>query len=76
MLFRSYGLAMTVAGAAVKLAPFDMADALAVVATLAPDIAGLAAAAAAAPEPLVRSAPLVELRAERHCAWEVRLFAS
>jgi len=71
-----YGSAMTIAGAAVKLAAFDMADALAVVVALAPDLDALAAAAAAAPEPIIRSAPLTELRADRHRAWEVRLFAS
>ena len=71
-----YGSAMTVAGAAVKLAAFDMADALAVVAGLAGELDALASAAAAAPDPIIRSAPLVELRAERHRAWEVRLFAS
>jgi len=71
-----YGMAMTVAGAAVKLAAFDMADALAVVAGLAADIEAVAAEAAVATDSSPRSAPLVELRAEHHRAWEVRLFAS
>lgn len=71
-----YGLAMTVAGAAVKLAAFDMADVLAEVAACSPTIDALARQGAGEPVIHPRSAPLLELRAEVHRAWEVRLFAS
>ncbi|MCC6435642.1 MAG: urease accessory protein UreF [Acidimicrobiales bacterium] len=71
-----YGVAMTIASAAAKLAALDMADALAVVAGLATDVDALAVTAAAAAAPRPRSAPWQELRAEDHRAWEVRLFAS
>lgn len=71
-----YGVAMTVASAAAKLAALDMADALAVVAGLSGDIESIAADGASSPVASARSAPLTELRAEDHRAWEVRLFAS
>ena len=69
------------ASAAVRLLPLDAADAMAVgmrLASMGEDIArtsALAAAARAAKGP-AWSAPLVELRAEDHAGWEVRLFAS
>jgi urease accessory protein len=71
------------ASAAVRLLPIDAADAMSVVALLSPLAASVAhaGAAAASPDrPLVDgpawSAPLIELRAEDHARWEVRLFAS
>ncbi len=76
----TYGLAMTVAGAAAKLAAIDMADALGTVASLAAEIDTVAAAAAALAAGggtvRPRSAPWHERRADHHRAWEVRLFAS
>jgi urease accessory protein len=71
-----HGAVLTVASAAAKLAALDMADALAAVAAIAPAIGAVAARAGAAPSIRPRSAPLTELRAELHHAWEVRLFAS
>lgn len=67
--------------AAVRLLPVDMADAMAVAARLAPVVEALAARAAAlAAGPLdegpAASAPVLELRADEHARWEVRLFAS
>jgi urease accessory protein len=71
------------ASAAVRLLPIDAADAMSVVALLAPLAASVAhtGAAAASPERSLIdgpawSAPLNELRAEDHARWEVRLFAS
>jgi urease accessory protein len=67
--------------AAVRLLPIDAADAMAVAMGLAPLAESVAAAGcAAALGPMAGgpawSAPLVELRAEDHARWEVRLFAS
>jgi urease accessory protein len=71
-----HGALMGPATAAPKLAAFDMADVLSVVARLAPladAVVRRALDAAECPSP---AAPLMELRAERHAQWEVRLFAS
>ena len=67
--------------AAVRLLPIDMADAMAVASRLAPVVEVHAAAAAALADGPVEdgpawSAPVLELRAEEHAGWEVRLFAS
>lgn len=69
------------ASAAVRLLPIDAADAMAVAMRLAPLAERVAAAGVeAATKPVgdgpAWSAPLVELRAEQHARWEVRLFAS
>jgi urease accessory protein len=67
--------------AAVRLLPVDAADAMAVamgLSALSAEVAAAGCAAAARPlcEGPAWSAPLVELRAELHARWEVRLFAS
>ena len=72
-----HGSLMGGAAAAVRLLPIDMADATAMVARLAP----LADKLAHETAPLASngpawSAPALELRAEEHARWEVRLFAS
>jgi urease accessory protein len=69
------------ASAAVRLLPIDAADAMAVAARLAPLAeevarAGVSAAAGPRSEGSAWSAPLLEIRAEDHARWEVRLFAS
>ncbi|MFB7134138.1 urease accessory protein UreF [Streptomyces sp. NPDC056237] len=73
------------ATAAVRLLSLDPFDATAVLARLAPDLDRIAAAAAAAagriPEEGVdalpaASAPLLDITAQQHAAWPVRLFAS
>jgi urease accessory protein len=69
------------ASAAVRLLLIDAADAMAVAMGLAPladAVAGAAVVAARHPpaEGPAHSAPLLELRAEQHARWEVRLFAS
>lgn len=63
--------------AAVRLLPIDAADAMAVAMGLCP-LAEEMAAEGAAPRASgpAWSAPLLELRAEDHARWEVRLFAS
>jgi urease accessory protein len=64
--------------AAVRLLPIDAADAMAVAVRLGP-LAESVAAEGASWGPVAGpawSAPLVELRAEDHARWEVRLFAS
>ncbi len=76
-----HGLLAGGASACVRLLPVDMADAMAVVARLAPLAAAVAREAAAlAAGPLedgpAWSAPAFERRAEEHAGWEVRLFAS
>jgi urease accessory protein len=73
------------ATAAVRLLGLDPFDATAVLARLAPDIDQTAAAATAAahliPEQGIdalpaASAPLLDITAQQHAAWPVRLFAS
>lgn len=70
------------ATAAVRLLSLDPFDATAVLARLAPELDEVAAQAAAAaladdPEALpAASAPLLDITAEAHAAWSVRLFAS
>ena len=78
-----HGLLAGGASAAVRLLPIDAADAMAVAMRLsaqAEDIAASSAAVARRRGPLADgpawSAPLLELRAEDHARWEVRLFAS
>ncbi|MFI9582268.1 urease accessory protein UreF [Streptomyces sp. NPDC052236] len=73
------------AAAAVRLLSLDPFDATAVLARLAPDLDRTAAAAAAATERIpeegidalpAASAPLLDITAQQHAAWPVRLFAS
>lgn len=76
-----HSLVAGTASACVRLLPIDMADAMAVAAGLAPlaaDVAATAAALAVGPleDGPAWSAPVLELRAEEHARWEVRLFAS
>jgi urease accessory protein len=75
-----HGILMGGAAAAVRLLPIDMADAAAVIAGLAPladrIVHQAAAGATAIEEWPAWSAPALELRAEEHARWEVRLFAS
>lgn len=65
--------------AAPKLMAIDMTDACAIAVRLAPSCTAAVdealAATSSGDEPMW-SSPLVELRAERHATWEVRLFAS
>ena len=65
--------------AAPKLMPIDMADVCAIAVQLAPVASAAVAEAMWAldtDDQPCWSAPLIELRAERHADWEVRLFAS
>ncbi|HEX2701220.1 MAG TPA: urease accessory UreF family protein [Acidimicrobiales bacterium] len=76
-----HGLLAGAASACVRLLPVDTAEAMAVVAGLgglADETAARAAALAAGPieDGPAWSAPALELRAEAHAGWEVRLFAS
>ncbi|OEU91802.1 urease accessory protein UreF [Streptomyces abyssalis] len=69
------------ATAAVRLLALDPFEATAVIARLAPDMDGVAGEAAEAVRGGVdalpaASAPLLEVTAEQHAAWPVRLFAS
>lgn len=71
-----HSLLMGTAAAAPKLFSIDMVDAMRAAASVAA-MADAAVATAADPNPpSPRSAPLTELRAEAHAAWDVRLFAS
>jgi urease accessory protein len=74
-------LVVGAASAAVRLLPIDAADAMAVAMRLTPCAEEVAASGCLfANGPLADgpawSAPLVEVRAEQHARWEVRLFAS
>jgi urease accessory protein len=71
-----YEDAATVAAAAPKLLAVDAADASGWVAAVAPRVEALAAEAAAATELSAATAPLLDLRAERHAHDTRRLFAS
>ena len=78
-----HGIAASAASAAVRLLAMDAADAMAVALALAglgDEVSATAAARARAGGALADgpawSAPLLELRAEAHARWEVRLFAS
>ncbi|MCT2589510.1 urease accessory protein UreF [Streptomyces sp. N2-109] len=73
------------ATATVRLLSLDPFDATAVLARLAPDLDKTAAAAAAAAQRIpedgtdalpAASAPLLDITAQQHAAWPVRLFAS
>ncbi|MDT3399462.1 urease accessory UreF family protein, partial [Streptomyces sp. B1866] len=73
------------ATAAVRLLSLDPLDATAVLARLAPDLDTVAGQAAAAARAALREgpgalpaacAPLLDITAEQHAAWPVRLFAS
>ncbi|NGN70417.1 urease accessory protein UreF [Streptomyces sp. A7024] len=73
------------ATAAVRLLSLDPFDATAVLARLAPEMDGVAARATAAAERAAAegtdalpaaSAPLLDITAEQHATWPVRLFAS
>ena len=71
-----HGALLGPASAAPKLGGFDMGQVVGVVARLsrlADRVAATALRESSCPLP---SAPLLELRAERHARWEVRLFAS
>jgi urease accessory protein len=74
-------LATSAATAAVRLLGLDPFEVHAVLSALAPDVDALAAAAVAASGGAVdrfpaTSGPLVDILAEEHATWEVRLFAS
>jgi urease accessory protein len=71
-----HGVLMGVLTAAPKLFAIDMTDAMAIAAALAPLADDIADEAASMPLPPAVGAPAVDLRAERHASWEVRLFAS
>lgn len=75
-MLAAHGQLMAVASAAPKLFAIDMIDALVVVSALAEAVQILVAEVATLSECPNLAAPLVELRAERHATWEVRLFAS
>jgi urease accessory protein len=71
-----HGVLMGVLTAAPKLFAIDMTDAMAIAAALAPLADDIADEAASMPLLPAVGAPAVDLRAERHASWEVRLFAS
>jgi urease accessory protein len=71
-----HGVLMGVLTAAPKLFAIDMTDAMAIAAALAPLADDIASEAASLLSPPTVGAPAVDLRAERHASWEVRLFAS
>jgi urease accessory protein len=71
-----HGVLMGVLTAAPKLFAIDMTDAMAIAAAMAPLAEDIASEAASMPLPPAVGAPAVDLRAERHASWEVRLFAS
>lgn len=71
-----HALAAGVVAAAPRLFALDTAEVMAVAVGLAPMVDRVAAEAATSAEPPLRASPLVDLRAQRHAAWEVRLFAS
>ena len=78
-LVAAYGAVTGPASAAVRLLGLDPYEVQAVLAGLAPEcdaVAGRAAAAAARGELPAASAPLLDIGAEEHATWEVRLFAS
>lgn len=64
------------ATAAPKLFAIDMVDAMRATIGLTPEIDAAAAVGLLDAPPPPRSAPLCELRAQAHAAWDVRLFAS
>lgn len=70
------GCLMTALSAAPKLMALDMADAMAIALELSTDADAIVASVVDATDAPLRSAPLTELRAERHVTWEVRLFVS
>jgi urease accessory protein len=76
-----HGMATSCATAAVRLLGLDPYDVHAMLASFAPDIDALAAAAVIESDEAIDrlpalSSPLVEILAEDHATWEVRLFAS
>jgi urease accessory protein len=78
-LAAAYGAVTGPAGAAVRRLSLDPLEVHAVTAGLASeieDVAGSAVAAAAAGRLPASSAPMLEIAAEDHATWEVRLFAS
>jgi urease accessory protein len=80
-LAAAYGTVTGPAGAAVRLLGLDPYAVQALVAILAPDCDAIAAAGAAYAHAPVDdlpacAAPLLDVDAEHHAAWEVRLFAS
>lgn len=80
-LAAAYGAISGPAGAAVRVLAFDPYPVQALLAALAPEVDAVAQRAAefasAAPDDLpAAGAPLLDLFAEHHATWEVRLFAS
>jgi urease accessory protein len=78
-LVAAYGAVTGPASAAVRLLGLDPYAVQAVLAGLAPEceaVASRAAEAAARGDLPAASAPLLDIGAEAHAAWEVRLFAS
>jgi urease accessory protein len=78
-LVAAYGAVTGPASAAVRLLGLDPYEVQAVLAGLAPEcdaVAARAAAGAARGELPAASAPLLDIGAETHATWEVRLFAS
>ncbi|MFN0028869.1 MAG: urease accessory protein UreF [Acidimicrobiales bacterium] len=73
-----WGSLMSTVSAAPKLMALDMIDATAIALRLAPSVDRISEAASASADlaPPISSAPMMELRAQRHVTWEVRLFAS
>jgi urease accessory protein len=75
-LVAAYGSVTGPASAAVRLLALDPYAVQAVLARLARDCDDTAARAASARELPAVSAPLLDIGAEEHASWEVRLFAS
>jgi len=76
-LAAAYAAVTGPAGAAVRLLGLDPYEVQALLAALAPECDRVAAAAAAPADDLpAAGAPLLDITAEDHATWEVRLFAS
>ncbi|MFD0746918.1 urease accessory protein UreF [Phytohabitans flavus] len=75
-LTAAYGTVTGPASAAVRLLGLDPYATHALVARLAPDCDAVAARAATVDDLPACSAPLLDIGAETHATWEVRLFAS
>jgi urease accessory protein len=75
-LAAAHGSVTGPAGAAVRLLSLDPLAVAAALARLAPEVDAVAAEAVAADEIPAVTAPLLEVGAEDHATWEVRLFAS
>jgi len=75
-LAAAHGAVTGAASAAVRLQSLDPIAVHAVLASLSPDVDAVAAEAVACREIPAAAAPLLEIAAEEHANWEVRLFAS